>query len=134
MIGKPAIVIGIEEYKTLIASLDVGIVRPNEDMVSRQFLYGLFKTELFQDHTLAHTSGTTVLHLSKNAVSSFEFVCPDKKIMDAFTTITESSANRIQLCIDEMCILTKVRNLLLPRLISGQLRLSKEEIKVLQYE
>ncbi|MEA5098254.1 MAG: restriction endonuclease subunit S, partial [Burkholderiaceae bacterium] len=37
LIGKPAIVVGVDEYETLVASLDVGIVRPDENKVSRQF-------------------------------------------------------------------------------------------------
>ena len=43
LIGKPAIVIGVGEHKTLVASLDVGIIRPSAEKVSRQFFYGLFR-------------------------------------------------------------------------------------------
>ncbi|HEH8639352.1 TPA: restriction endonuclease subunit S, partial [Pseudomonas aeruginosa] len=76
LIGKPAIVVGLECYKTLVASLDVGVVRPDINKVSRQYLYGLFRTESFQSHTFAHTSGTTVLHLAKDGVGSYQFPCP----------------------------------------------------------
>jgi type I restriction enzyme S subunit len=123
LIGKPAIVVNIQEFDTLVASLDVGIIKPRVKSVSRQFLYGLFKTSLFQSHTLAHTSGTTVLHLSKDAVGSFEFVCPERKIMEAFTTIAELIARQNQNNIDEIRTLTTLRDKLLPKLISGQLRL-----------
>lgn len=127
LIGKPAIVVGVENHQTLVASLDVGIVRPVEDNVSRQFLYGLFRTEPFQNHTFAHTSGTTVLHLAKDGVGSFEFACPPVELVKAFTEIADSLAERRQTNIDQMRTLANLRDTLLPRLISGQLRLPDAE-------
>lgn len=127
LIGKPAIVVGVENHQTLVASLDVGIVRPVEDNVSRQFLYGLFRTEPFQSHTFAHTSGTTVLHLAKDGVGSFEFACPPVELVKVFTEIADSLAERRQTNIDQMRTLATLRDTLLPRLISGQLRLPDAE-------
>jgi len=123
LIGKPAIVVGVEDHSTLVASLDVGIVRPDAEHVSRQFLYGLFRTEVFQSHTFSHTSGTTVLHLAKDGVGSFQFVCPPADVVNAFTEMAESLAQRNQTNIDQMRTLAALRDTLLPRLISGQLRL-----------
>ena len=123
LIGKPAIVIGVDEYETLVASLDVGIIRPLAAKVSRQFLFGLFNTDAFQAHTLSHTSGTTVLHLSKDGVGSYKFVCPPLSVVDAFSVIAESLAGRQQVNIDQMRNLATLRDTLLPRLISGQLRM-----------
>lgn len=134
LIGKPAIVVGVENHQTLVASLDVGIVRPVEDNVSRQFLYGLFRTEPFQSHTFAHTSGTTVLHLAKDGVGSFEFACPPVDLVKAFTEIADSLAERRQTNIDQMRTLATLRDTLLPRLISGQLRLPEAEAMVREIE
>ena len=127
LIGKPAIVIGVDEYKTLVASLDVGIIRPLTAKVSRQFLYGLFNTDAFQAHTLSHTSGTTVLHLSKDGVGSYRFACSPISVVEAFSTIAESLTSRQQVNIDQMRNLAILRDTLLPRLISGQLRLPEAE-------
>jgi type I restriction enzyme, S subunit len=125
LIGKPAVVVGVAEHKTLVASLDVGIVRPNERRATRQFLYGLFRTESFQAHTLARTSGTTVLHLSKDAVGSYCFARPPIELISVFTSVAESLASRRQVNVDQMRNLTTLRDTLLPRLISGQLRVAE---------
>jgi type I restriction enzyme S subunit len=130
LIGKPAIVVGVEDHKTLVASLDVGIVRPNAAQVSRQFLYGLFRTESFQSHTFAHTSGTTVLHLAKDGVGSFQFASPPIDLVNAFSEVAESLAERRQTNIDQMRTLATLRDILLPRLISGQLRLPEAEAMI----
>lgn len=84
LIGKPAVVVGVDEYATLVASLDVGIVRPDERHCGKQFLYGLFRTDAFQSHTLAHTSGTTVLHLAKDGIGSFAFALPPNELIRSF--------------------------------------------------
>ncbi|EZO25551.1 restriction endonuclease subunit S [Pseudomonas aeruginosa] len=127
LIGKPAIVVGLECYKTLVASLDVGVVRPDINKVSRQYLYGLFRTESFQSHTFAHTSGTTVLHLAKDGVGSYQFPCPPLELVRSFSTIAEALSERCQNNIDLAQNLTQLRDTLLPRLISGQLRLPEAE-------
>jgi type I restriction enzyme S subunit len=123
LIGKPAIVVGVTEYQTLVASLDVGIIRPKMELSYRQFLYGLFRTETFQAHTFAHTSGTTVLHLAKDGVGSFQFANPPIEVIRAFAVVAETIASRCQTNIDQIRTLATLRDTLLPRLISGQLRL-----------
>jgi type I restriction enzyme S subunit len=121
LIGKPAIVVGIEEHYTLVASLDVGIVRPDFSKCGRQFLYGLFKTDLFQSHTLSHTSGTTVLHLAKDGVGSYRFTLPSASLINVFEQIATKLTERKQTNSDQVRTLASLRDELLPRLISGKL-------------
>jgi len=127
LIGKPAIVVGVSEYRTLVASLDVGIVRAHDKRTSRQYLYGLFRTGEFQAHTLSRTSGTTVLHLARDAVGSYVFPCPPAELIAAFSSLAELLASRRQSNIDQMRTLGSLRDTLLPRLISGQLRLPEAD-------
>lgn len=131
LIGKPAIVVSVDEYDTLVASLDVGIVRPDTKKCGRQFLYGLFKTYSFQSHTFAHTSGTTVLHLSKDGVGSYSFALPPIELVQKFEEIASAIAERNQINADEIRTLGALRDTLLPRLISGQLPIAalKQKLK-----
>lgn len=123
LIGKPAVVVGVDEYATLVASLDVGIVRPDARNCGKQFLYGLFRTDAFQAHTLAHTSGTTVLHLAKDGIGSFAFALPLNGLIRSFEAIAAAISSRKQTNSDTVRTLSTLRDTLLPRLISGQLRL-----------
>ena len=127
LIGKPAVVVGVDEYTTLVASLDVGIVRPDERHCGKQFLYGLFRTDAFQSHTLAHTSGTTVLHLAKDGIGSFAFALPPNELIRSFEVIAATIASRKQTNSDAVRTLSTLRDTLLPRLISGQLRLPEAQ-------
>jgi type I restriction enzyme S subunit len=130
LIGKPAIVFSVDEYDTLVASLDVGIVRPDISKCGKQFLYGLFKTDSFQSHTFAHTSGTTVLHLSKEGVGTYTFALPPIELTRKFEEIASVIAKRNQINTDEIRTLCSLRDKLLPRLISGQLRIADAEIEL----
>ena len=122
VIGKPAIVISVERYETLVASLDVGIVRPKENQATIEYLYGLFCTLDFQAHTYAHTSGTTVLHLSKDAIQSYVAAVPPFSIIDAFDKLAMPFRLKAQENIISIQQLESLRETLLPRLMSGQLR------------
>jgi len=130
LIGKPALVVAVEEHDTLVASLDVGIVRPNPSNCGKQFLFGLFKNHDFQQHTFAHTSGTTVLHLSKDGVGSYSFALPTKELCNRFEQVALALADRRQTNTDEMRTLGLLRDTLLPRLISGQLRIADVEAEI----
>ena len=125
LIGKPAVVVGVSHFKTLVASLDVGIVRPVSERVSRQFLYGLFMTDAFQSHTFAHTSGTTVLHLAKEGVPSYIFACPDERLVRFFSGVAEAMAMEKQKLLDQNRSLAILRDTLLPKLLSGELSVAE---------
>jgi type I restriction enzyme S subunit len=72
---------------------------------------------------LAHTSGTTVLHLSQNGISSFKFALPPVDLIDKFEQIASALVSRQQVNNDQMRTLSTLRDSLLPRLISGQLEI-----------
>ena len=127
VIGRPAIVQGAAMYKTLVASLDMFIVRPYQnDGLTTSFIYYLACTNNFREHTYALTTGTTVLHLNKNAIPSFSFVRPPKELIrlfdDAARPILESIRRSLQ-CTDSLAVL---RDVLLPKLVSGDVKIGKE--------
>jgi type I restriction enzyme S subunit len=84
-------------------------------------------TQDFVDHTYAHTTGTTVLHLSKEAVPSYPFVCPTPELVRAFDDLAGSVLDRIQSGEQESHTVATLRDTLLPKLISGELRVTDAE-------
>ena len=120
VIGKPAMVMSDSNYQHLVISLDVGVVRPFND-VYKHFLYCLAMTDSFQAHTKSFCTGTTVLHLGKDAVPSFEFINPSNELLHVFYKQTSLIFERINLHIEENKNLEKARDLLLPRLLNGEI-------------
>jgi len=122
VIGRPALVQPSPHFQTLIASLDTMIVRPRAEVLTRAFLFFLLSTQAFIEHTYAHTTGTTVLHLSKNAVPSFAFAYPGVELITVFDSLAKSILEYIVASEQEIHTLIDIRNTLLPKLISGELR------------
>ena len=121
VIGRSAMVRSNPRYSHLIASLDIMIIRPNNHYISNEFLYLLSSTPAFTNHAYSYTTGTTVLHLAKDAIPSFRFVLPSSEITLAFGEIAKDIFSRIFSLEKENYTLTELRNALLPKLIFGEL-------------
>lgn len=127
VIGKPARVIADSEYSTLVASCDVGIVRPMSEVFTTAYLYELFLTDDFQNHIYGHSSGTTVLHLSSTGVQSYETHLVPEQLMTQFSVIANDAFAQKKCNINQIRTLTNLRDTLLPKLISGELRVPDAE-------
>lgn len=128
LIGRPAKVLADPRFDTLVASLDVAIIRPKqESLATREFLFGTMATEEFTLHTYAHTSGTTVLHLSKDAIPSFRFNIPNSRLLSAYKEIAAPLFVRIAANERESRTLAATRDFLLPKLMSGEVRVKEAQ-------
>lgn len=120
VIGKPAMVISDARYEHLVISLDVAVVRPFKSTM-KPFLHGLALTEQFQYHTRSHTTGTTVLHLGKNAVPEYEFALPPEMLIESYAKQVNPSFESIDQKVQESRSLEALRDTILPKLLSGEM-------------
>jgi type I restriction enzyme, S subunit len=111
VIGNPALVFGNPKYDTLVISMDIVKVVPKVEWISIEFLYYLMKTREFKGHCEGNANGSTVLHLSKQAIPTFEFTNHAKEL----TKKIFNNHNQIR-------TLTQLRDSLLPKLMSGEIR------------
>ncbi len=75
----------------------------------------------------ACAKGTAILHISKTAVTNYLYCNPNRKLKDRFHSIVVPLVKRINMTSRENKILLEVRNILLPKLISGGLRIPDAE-------
>ena len=75
----------------------------------------------------ASETATTVIHLGKNDIDRFRVVVPDPKILESFGAVSEPIYARIVENKKNAFSLSALHDTLLPRLISGQLRLPEAE-------
>ncbi|MYG06629.1 restriction endonuclease subunit S, partial [Candidatus Poribacteria bacterium] len=127
ILGKPAIVRGDEKYQTLVPSLHLRIIRPLESTVSVRFLYYLFRERRFQSHVYGYATGTTVLGLSKDGVPSYQFALPPEKIRCLFDSVAKPLFDKIESNENESRTLAHTRDTLLPKLLSGEIRVSETD-------
>lgn len=127
LIGRSAVVTRSPLYSRLVASLDVGIVRPKTDELTSIFLSALVGGDRYVSHIKGYTSGTTVLHLSKDGLPGFKFACPSPGLVKAYSDLAFAMFQRQATNIAIQESLAELRDTLLPRLISGKLRLPDAE-------
>lgn len=97
-------------------------MRPNE-LVSSEFLYLLLLDSGVQGYAQANAQGSAQKGIRMAALKAYKFMLPSKTILKSFDTIIEpyiSELNKTHKMLDS-CI--EVRKLLLPRLISGQIKI-----------
>ena len=126
VIGKPALVAPTAQFEKLVISLDVAVLRPKIKHL-KFYLYGMAMDERFDVSMRAHTTGTTVLHLAKNAIPEFSYVFPSEDILIKYEELVSLNYEKTFNNIDESKNLTKLRDTLLPKLISGELRIPDAE-------
>lgn len=71
------------------------------------------------------STGATMTNLSKGKFENLKLIKPNNLIIDRFCTIAKPVFNEIRNLSEQQIILKQTRDLLLPRLISGKLRVSE---------
>jgi type I restriction enzyme S subunit len=126
VVGRVVLVPRQSKYQTLIASLDLLIVRPIEPD-DQWFLYGALIQEDFREHCRSRTSGTTVLHLGSDALPTYQIPWADRDVRRTVSDEIGSLASMNQSLDQENENLSALRDALLPELLSGRLRVRNAE-------
>lgn len=85
--------------------------------------YLLFWTQCNMESIKQKANGSTFMEISKSAFRPIKLCVPSKKIVTAFVSIAEPLLERIAANEAQRAQLAQLRDTLLPRLISGKLRL-----------
>ena len=124
VIGNPILVVASPSYETIVISMDLVKVASKFDWLSNEFLYRMMRTREFKEHCLGYSNGSTVLHLSKQAIPSYEFFLPPKEKIQFFTANVKAMLGKKFKNIEQIQTLEKLRDTLLPKLMSGEIRIN----------
>jgi type I restriction enzyme S subunit len=92
--------------------------------VGKIFLFHLLQSGGFRDHAKGCASGTTVLGLRSDDALVFEFVLPPQQLTQRFEQIAVDLYKLDECLNDRNTNLRTTRDLLLPKLISGEIDVS----------
>lgn len=124
VIGNPVLVVASPSYETIVISMDLVKVTSKFDWLSNEFLYRMMRTREFKEHCLGYSNGSTVLHLSKQAIPSYEFLLPPKVKIQSFTSNAKDLLGKKFKNIEQIQTLEKLRDSLLPKLMNGEIRIN----------
>jgi type I restriction enzyme S subunit len=91
-----------------------------------QGYFTYFATCALLPHLQQHVHGSVLSTITRNALKNVTIVVPPDEILFTFESKVHPLLERIKECIIESCTLTTLRDTLLPRLISGELRVPIE--------
>lgn len=115
-------------HKKYVMSMDLVKLVANND-IDISYFYSLLKYSNFSGEVKNHANGANVLHLNPQNIEQFELIVADKTTRDNFGNIAEQIYDEIDILYLKNETLKKTRDLLLPRLISGEIDVEKLEIK-----
>jgi type I restriction enzyme S subunit len=109
--------------------MDMALIKPNNMEISK-YLYSMLRYSRFPDIIKEFANGVNVLHLNQSSVENYEFVHPDIKIIRMFAELISPIYKLVDILQLKNDCLSKTRDILLPKLISGELDIENLEIKV----
>ncbi len=95
--------------------------------VSKDYIYNMLLTERYRDHCRSRATGTTNLGLAREDFFGFPFAMPSVEIQITYDRLVQSCNEKHQVNTAESISLTHIRDTLLPKLISGELRIPDAE-------
>jgi len=122
VLGSPAIVPDLNSEKILFTH-HIYAVR-NRSQLPNKYIYYLLQVKRYEDRTRGFATGTTVLFLPEDAILDFPFALPDKNTLSKFVSILEPIHSRTELNHNEAIMIACIRDSLLPKLMSGKIRVS----------
>lgn len=91
------------------------------------FVLGVVSSDVFVDYTNAGSTGTKMPRTSWSEMARYDIALPPEAVAQAFAERVRPAVDRIIAGIHESRTLAALRDILLPRLISGELRVTDAE-------
>lgn len=124
VIGNPAIILSTAGYDKLIMSMDLTKVVSKDARITSPLLHSILSTRKFKEHALGYVNGTTVLHMNKKAVPEYKLAMPiNLDSLADLSAILEDLYQEMSKIYAENNNLSDLRDTLLPKLMSGQIKL-----------
>lgn len=125
-LGCPIMVPRWLNSEEILAATNLYIVRNNSYFTSN-YLYQIFRTTRFREQMVASAKGTAVLYVSKDPFSKYQVLDPGELLVKKFEERASQLYDRHSITSASNFTLTLVRDTLLPKLLSGELRITDAE-------
>ena len=103
-------------------------VRPTDDRISPYFLFYLLDSPAYQSYISGASTGTTRKSASAGVITDFQFALPPRNLIAEFEVRVKTFRKSLIMLLQQIQNLRRTRDLLLPRLLSGQMKLQIEKV------
>jgi type I restriction enzyme, S subunit len=112
-----------------ICSTDIVVCKPREN-IAHGFVLAHISSDEFIAYTDQTSTGTKMPRTSWSLMARYEITIPPDPILEAFNSIVTPLAERVIANIHESRTLAQLRDMLLPKLMSGEICLQEAETLV----
>lgn len=124
--GKTGLVDFLEAGETAFGSTEFTVMRGKG--VSSSFVYLLARSEAFRAIAIKSMGGADGRQrVRTEALKGYEFACPPTGLLSKFTSVTGPLLQQVRVLANQNARLRTARDLLLPKLISGEIDVSAAE-------
>ena len=116
-----------------VLSMDLVKLVPKMDVYSA-YLYGILRFSTFSDEVKQHANGVNVLHLNPDRIGEYEFHLAPKDLRHLYSEMTSPIYDMCDILELKNANLRRTRDLLLPKLISGEIDVSELDIRIPEAE
>lgn len=127
ILGYPAIVPNDYKGKRVLVGTNLYMVK-NNSLLNNEILFLLFKSEAYRNHILNNSKGTTVKMITKDSIENFKFKMPTKDEINKCQNLILPLIEKLKINEDQIQALTKTRDELLPKLMSGEVRINEFKV------
>lgn len=122
LLGSPGIIPPCIKQKVVLGSNLYKIEVKNKKL-PKSIIYFLLRSELYREYVKEVASGTSVLMLKKSDLDSFSFKLPPTSTLVRLDELLSNILSKLNSNFEQEITIKKLRDNLLPKLMSGEVRL-----------
>ncbi len=118
--------------ETMLASTEFLAIRPRPNRAPLSFVASLLASNAFRDKAAGMVTGTSKSHqrVQPGALLESTWIVPTASVLAAFDEIASPMLSRAEAARNQSDTLAALRDILLPKLISGELRIADAENRI----
>lgn len=122
MIGTVGLTLLVMEDEVKFAIKNIGLFKTSEMNDFYSYFYYYLNTQVMRDYILSHLAGSTQQYISLTELRNIPVLLPNDFLLKEFISTSKSILSKIKGNQTETQTLTKLRDELLPKLMSGEVR------------
>ena len=130
ILGFPAMIPDDYKGKNVIVGTNLYSLKNHSDL-SNRLIFQIFRSKDYRSHIIASAKGSTVRMITKDAIEDFCFSMPDVETINKLELHLDSLVSKLNENFKQIQTLENLRDTLLPKLMSGEVRVQYQTEEVI---
>lgn len=104
---------------------NLGLFKTSKSPLLKIYLFSFFNSKIGQEYIKSQMTGSTQQYVTLKTLRNFDIIVPDEQILEDYNHLANDYFEKILINIKENQTLTQLRDTILPKLISGEVRLKE---------